>query len=32
LNVFPIVARVFQLGMAMLLVVAETAVFNVGVV
>ena len=32
MNVFPIVARVFQLGLAVGLVVLETAVFNIGVV
>ena len=32
MNVFPFVARVFQLGMAVFLVVAETAAFNSGVV
>jgi hypothetical protein len=32
MNIFPIVARVFQLGLAVSLVVLETAVFNNGVV
>lgn len=32
MNLFPIVARVFQFGLAVGLVVLETAVFNGGVV